>query len=258
MSALNRLNIDTPREPWIHLELGAANYGVEGFVNGKCRGGHENQLLPLYHTIDELVQTHGPNTPGIFYVNDLRQDACDYACERLRGYILKEYPKTAIRVASIAKNYFELDVLQDCHVAKLDSIHFKNPEKRHLANAVSNFKWLLAMSQSSFSSLTLVSGYQEVFSPNPYLHRAGKKSELLLRYEEDLMPPLKYLYINPNGTIDPEWEKRTKRYSIRMATLEELYTPAETSERERQKKLTRVQRVAKNIFTQTIGEKKSP
>lgn len=253
MSTITKLH--SPLEPWVHLELGAANYGIEGHSGGKCPGGHEAQLLPLYHTIDELVQTHGPNTPGTFYINDLYQKACEYACERLQTYISKEYPKTAIRVAAIVKSYFEIEIPVDCRVKKVNSIHFKNPEKYQLESASLKPNWLLEMSQRSLSSLTLITGYQENFFNSKYLSPAGKKSEIPLHYEEDPVRPLKYLYIDPNGNVDAGWRNVTRRYSIRTATPEEQYPPAELSERWNKKQLItqKIECLAKEVFEKTIA-----
>jgi hypothetical protein len=252
MASLNPLNSN--KEPWVHLELGAANYGENGY--SKRHGGHDSQFLPLYHTIDELIQTHGPNTPGIFYVNDFYEDACKYSCGRLRDYISKTYPETKIQLASIVKDYFEIDILADCGVEKVDSIHLKNPERYQLLYVCTRPNWLLKMSEGSRSLFTLITGYRNFFSDDRWFCPARKKSERSLRYEQDPTPPLNYLYFEPDGTLNPEWEQTTRRYSIRLAAPDEQYTPAEMSERwgKKQSITQRIETIAKEIFEKTAAK----
>lgn len=114
---------------WIHLELGAGNYGEFGGQSRKK--GHYNpemQYAILFWTLDELVTRFGE--VGIMFINDLKAADTEYAAEKLREYALqKGYSHISVIAAAgdyTSTNFFS----QLAHYEReyYDSIHLKNPE----------------------------------------------------------------------------------------------------------------------------------
>lgn len=224
-----------PEKPkgWTHLELGAANYGVKG-LNGRPTG-HENQLSPLYRTIDSLVHAQGET--GTFFINDLDTDDCNYAKEQLTNYITKTYPSAAIKVDIIAKSYFDIKIPSDCGVDQVDSIHLKNPDmNRQLDGVFDQREWVLDLVRGSKTGLSIFvpeEGERHIANEG-MLRISGCRSVAPLRYSKADKPSPEYVYYNPEGTYRHEWANNTYEYSIVPSSEEERLTPTELAERREQ------------------------
>lgn len=220
---------------WVHLELGAANYGLKGTFkldNLDARGGHEKQFQPLYQTIDELINKQGPN--GTIFLNDIDEKDCQYTCQRLRDYITKTYPASAIQVKYIVKDYQLINIPHDLERTQIESIHLKNPGNNQIEDDLLSPDWMKKMldySKTGFTIVTHKSGTMQ-----RCLLESGKKGEGMgLRYEKSTQPS-KYTYVFPDGTsVDKEWEEQTYEYSIRTSFPTECYTSQEMKERELKK-----------------------
>lgn len=141
---------------YVHLELGAGNYGQEGhtrkalfmtysannvgipsprtFFEGITENASmavlplkpEIQYRLLFLTLDELVKRN-PGEQIVFHVNDLVVEWADYASERLREYAgRKGYD---VIVETVPGNYFQLGTTN-----VYDSVHLKNPELMYAAS----------------------------------------------------------------------------------------------------------------------------
>lgn len=112
---------------WTHLELGAGNYGYQ-------ENGGSEQYHILFYTLDELVERYGPI--GTFHINDINEEWCDYACEKLREYAYQKGLDRVI-IGSIPGDYEFLYLPYP-----YDSVHLKNPEPSFF-NANGNTRELL-------------------------------------------------------------------------------------------------------------------
>lgn len=130
---------------WLHLELGAGNYGQTGITNNKniftnfedvskylnqsvMATDPEKQYALLFWTLDVLVNRYGKN--GVFHINDLYLIDALYAAKHLKDYAKKNaYDSLIIEV--IPGDYSKIDsilTLQKFGKAKYSSVHLKNPE----------------------------------------------------------------------------------------------------------------------------------
>lgn len=130
-------------EAWTHLELGAGNYGKDGYsqesqirviqklsvsdkphyVDRLPEKGYGNydpydQYAVLFWTLDQLVKRYGEE--GIFIVNDIHPSYAEEAKTQLQKYSeLKGYNK--ISIEALAIDYLKIGSLYD-------TVHLKNPE----------------------------------------------------------------------------------------------------------------------------------
>jgi hypothetical protein len=142
---------------WSHIELGAGNYGLDGhtktsqymtilmefkYVSDRYKELIDSlpesnpnpdydpyhQYAVLFDTLDQLVDKYGPK--GIFHINDLFQEYCDYAALQLREYAkIKGYKDIIIEV--IPGDYTQINpetTLEKYSKHLYDSAHLKNPE----------------------------------------------------------------------------------------------------------------------------------
>jgi len=114
---------------WIHIELGAGNYGEFG---GRSRKIEEfdpaEQYAILFWTLDELVARYGEE--GVFFVNDINPKYADYATEKLQAYAL-EKALMNVSILSAPGDYTETPFapfLAPFGKDFFDSIHIKYPE----------------------------------------------------------------------------------------------------------------------------------
>ncbi|MFN4175161.1 MAG: hypothetical protein ACK4HV_08680, partial [Parachlamydiaceae bacterium] len=134
---------------WAHLELGAGNYGLEGYSKASQKevihrieatkkptyvdrlpekgfGNYDpyEQYAVLFWTLDQLVKRYGDK--GLFHVNDIRQDYANEAAKQLKVYALKQ-GYVDIKINPIAMDYMHFD--PNITLGKLyDTVHLKNPE----------------------------------------------------------------------------------------------------------------------------------
>jgi hypothetical protein len=213
---------------WTHLELGAANYGLEG-INSK-KAGHENQLQPLYKTIDQLINQHGPN--GTIFLNDLKLEQCEFARGKLQNYIKSSYPNSAIRVGIVAKDYTLINIPDDLKVAELTSVHMKNPDIHQLESAVMDHNWIKKVLDSA-KQFVIVTPFKDTVAA--YLVKHGVKKEMeRLRFEKPVQHDT-FVYVNPDGKYRKEWEGNTFHINIRKPLLEESFTKDEMDARHKRK-----------------------
>lgn len=217
---------------WTHLELGGANYGVDGHSKGEVKGGHSNQFRPLFATVDHLVTSQGSR--GTFYINDLEQSHCDYAAGKLKGYIASKYPNSKIRVFTLAKSYREIDIPADCGVEQATSVHLKNPDKGQYVEDCrlqDQTGWMENVAKCSKTGLRIIHYYDSSVKPPMSTSRAGEKTFQLLRYDKvplrQTLDGQDYVYVNPDGRTDPLWSFLSYNYTFRVRNERETLTPAE-------------------------------
>ncbi len=141
---------------WIHLELGAGNYGsrkahiktslsktalieigdvsdAKHYVNAldeMPQGGYipQEQYGVLFWTLDQLVERYGE--AGVFHVNDIQKGDAFFATEKLMEYATEKGYDSVI-IEAVPGDYrstdFEQNLLEYSRV-KYDSVHLKNPE----------------------------------------------------------------------------------------------------------------------------------
>lgn len=128
---------------WSHIELGAGNYGSDGYsktsqkeviknfivtekpnyvdrLPDKGYGNYDpyEQYAVLFWTLDELVRRYGAK--GRFCVNDINPSYADEAARQLKLYAEKKgYGE--IRIESLPGDYLNVNNLYD-------TAHLKNPE----------------------------------------------------------------------------------------------------------------------------------
>lgn len=142
-------------EEWVHLELGAGNYGRDGhtqtsqaktvvlklkeitsepnYIDELEETGSgdylpEEQYEILFWTLDQMIQRYGEK--GIFHVNDLYEDYAEYATEKLANYAAS-MGYHSVTIESIPGDYASLDpsrTLAKHGKHSYTSIHLKNPE----------------------------------------------------------------------------------------------------------------------------------
>jgi hypothetical protein len=140
---------------WIHLELGAGNYGADGhtksalaktvlmkvqmiselknFIDDLEEMGHgdyraDDQYRVLFWTLDELVHRFGER--GIFHVNDLCPEYATFAAEKLTEYA-KNRGYSSLVIEAVPGDYTLIhsdETLSKYGKAKYTSVHLKNPE----------------------------------------------------------------------------------------------------------------------------------
>ncbi|NGX59286.1 MAG: hypothetical protein KR126chlam3_00434 [Chlamydiae bacterium] len=113
---------------WIHLELGAGNYGEYSGKKNKEHSDPEVQYGVLFWTLDELVTRHGQT--GIMCINDIKPEYAEYTADKLREYALRK-GYSYISVISIPGDYRQTNfssLLAEYEREYYDSIHLKNPE----------------------------------------------------------------------------------------------------------------------------------
>ncbi|NGX26843.1 MAG: hypothetical protein K940chlam6_00768 [Chlamydiae bacterium] len=114
---------------WIHLELGAGNYGeFGGHSRKKGRFNPEVQYAVLFWTLDELVNRFGE--VGVMLINDRKAADIEYAAEKLREYALQK-GYSHISVITAPGDYTSTNFssqLAQYEREYYDSIHLKNPE----------------------------------------------------------------------------------------------------------------------------------
>lgn len=154
--SLVHIGLASPVEAqWFHLELGAGNYGQDGYTQTALRKtvrqtsmqftnkpnyfdclpekedieyNPEEQYELLFWTLDELVRRYGPE--GVFHVNDLRQEYADFAANQLKSYALKQGYLSVV-IESVPGDYELLrpvEILARYNQVQYDSVHLKNPE----------------------------------------------------------------------------------------------------------------------------------
>lgn len=218
--------------PWTHLELGAADYGEKGAVG--VAGEDERPIKPrgelqyetLYNTVDDLINKRGPK--GVFFLNDLNRKDCEYAAYKLRQYIHQHHPNSVdVRIQIIAKNYCEINILDDCHHNSIGSVHLKNPDLLQLKrNVLVANKWICSL-------LPFVeSGYLELFTAYPvgssfgpvhlstkHCMAGGREGSFVLRYEmAGGYPKYTYRFPPPIPSQDyPLCYRIRKRFSSEVA-----------------------------------------
>jgi hypothetical protein len=147
--------METYKNYWTHIELGAANYAEDGHTklsqsktvfselssvsakpnyfdslpeNEDFSYAPGHQYAVLFQTLDRLVEKGGRQ--GIFHVNDLFVDYTEYATFHLRKYAA-EKGYTSVIVEPIPGNYTTLSpqqTLMQYGKDRYDSVHLKNPE----------------------------------------------------------------------------------------------------------------------------------
>ncbi len=118
---------------WIHLELGAGNYGQNGSCykqRGTKKFDPNVQYKVLFWTVDELIERNGPL--GVIQINDINKEFMIYTVEKLQEYAENQgYDRLIIEGCS--GDYFATDFpssISKYDRKKYDSIHLKNPEGR--------------------------------------------------------------------------------------------------------------------------------
>lgn len=133
---------------WVHLELGAGNYGQDGHTKASQamtvlmkfkevtsarnyiddleevgRGDYkpEEQYRVLFWTLDELVRRYGE--VGTFYVNDLYEEYATFATQKLVEYA-KSKGYDSIVIEAMPGDYEQMD----CNNVKYSTVHLKNPD----------------------------------------------------------------------------------------------------------------------------------
>jgi len=140
---------------WSHLELGAANYGASR--SHKHQYDPQVQYRILFWTLEELVDRYGQQ--GIFYVNDIQEDACQYCAEQLNTYIeMQGYPITVIPLPGDYQCFQWKGPL-------FDSIHLKNPEARFFRDREETRTFLTHLASYSRDGLYLFILYSDTFFP---------------------------------------------------------------------------------------------
>lgn len=110
---------------WVHLELGAANYGPP---NKRNKTNSKDQLYLLFWTAEQLVEKFGPK--GVICVNDLEFDITQWAVDELDKF-LTENAYHQIETRNFSGDYTKLDFtsfIREYGKELFDSIHLKNPE----------------------------------------------------------------------------------------------------------------------------------
>lgn len=216
---------------WAHLELGAGNYGSQGYSRASQKDviskihvtdkpnyvdrlpekGYGNydpyeQYAVLFWTLDQLVKRHGEK--GIFHVNDIHKEFADEAAKQLKIYAEKKSYKQ-IKIESIPIDFMKLD--PNLTLGKLyDTVHLKNPEvtlfnekmdgddfyasKKSRETARNLLKKLADLSKTGLTFFTL---YDNVFFPDAEKTEFVEK-EIFYHYthEWDAVP-----YVFPRGQV---------------------------------------------------------
>ncbi len=117
---------------WLHLELGAGNYGEKGDPQDHRTTRPFDpfvQYRVLFNTVDQLIERYGPS--GIIVLNDSNIHSLRYAAEQLRLYNeIRGYDR--IEIDTIRGNYFNLNpknLLESYSRKTFDTIHLKNPDQ---------------------------------------------------------------------------------------------------------------------------------
>jgi len=151
----NSLHSKNQFQGWIHLELGAGNYGPDGhtkasqkktvlkkvsyvsekdnYINELEERGRvdylpEEQYGILFWTLDQLVERYGEK--GIFHVNDLYEEYALFGVEKIQEYALSQ-GYLEVLIEPVVGDYQNIDAratLSKHGVKKYDSVHLKNPE----------------------------------------------------------------------------------------------------------------------------------
>lgn len=143
-----------PREPWVHVELGAGNYGLnhpEAARDPNLKGGSPDQYRVLEETLDDLVKAHGKSV--VFYVNDRDAAAADYAALTLDEYRKRQgYDQVKIKT-------WVADFLTD-DPPLAGSIHLKNPDSDMVSGSALRAR-VSAIANRSRTGLEITSSYHE-------------------------------------------------------------------------------------------------
>lgn len=201
------------QEGILHLELGAANYGISEYESPLEYPSPELQLGSLVHTLDELVQEFGPR--GAFFINDLRKDDTRYAANFLARYAASQGLRD-IEVIPKHGSYFKI------RPPKVKTMHLKHPDPS--MHKPKNIKHLQRLATYSETGLELTIWYPEK------VIEAFQKHGLQCTY---LGPGLVYreecgLLVNrPTGSIliAPDTEFKPESYWQRFQDLINLKGP---------------------------------
>ncbi|MEN9343764.1 MAG: hypothetical protein RLZZ453_551 [Chlamydiota bacterium] len=230
---------NSPQSPapyWTHLELGAGNYGTDGYTQAslqktvgqvipnfctsseylsqqKTSTGNYNreQYSLLFITLEMLVERYGQE--GIFHVNDICPEYAAFATEKLQEHAMsKRY--SCIIIESIPGDYKLLDptvTLAKYNMTRYSTVHLKNPEvsfyhdkmdgNSYLSSDAScaNARSLLQrLANLSHSGLYFFVPYTKEIFPEQERQKVQKKEFYHLTAE---WPPLCYIF--PEGTRLP-------------------------------------------------------
>jgi hypothetical protein len=187
---------------WTHLELGAGNYGLDGYsqlsqkktvfkklktvstaknyldeLPEKGNGDYkpENQYGILFETLDEMVARHGP--VGIFHVNDLYEEYATFATDKLKKYA-QDKGYTSVIVESIPGDYQKINprkYLFKYGRKKYDSLHLKNPENSFFHDTLDgeNFS---ASEQARHATRTMLKRLANLSTKGLYLFMINDKN----------------------------------------------------------------------------------
>ncbi len=182
------LNAANAENPWVHIELGAGNYGPKG---GEGVKAGPDQYLNLYRALESMIRTKGES--GVIYINDYDRTAADFAASQLRNYC-KKHNYSEIEVRVLVGDYTTLALPQ------ADTIHLRYPEPSLFSDPVKMSPVLQRIANHAKQGLE-VTTYAENFF-NEYQNR-GLRIKITDRNPLPYLNPAGIAHVDGDGYIPP-------------------------------------------------------
>lgn len=199
---------------WIHLELGAGNYGKTG---GHNKRNMEQKFDPniqykvLFETLDQLIERYGP--AGVFQINDIEQAYMEYAVHKLQEYAeIQGYDRLVIE--GCPGDYFTINFMPYLNKYgryKYDSLHLKNPEGTIYRGHKKNAAAFVKNRQEARDKLQKVANYSKeglyfftLYHGNffPEVEKQEFAEQGIFYHETDQWEAVDYYHPNGNSIVD--------------------------------------------------------
>lgn len=139
---------------WVHLELGATNFGAINTDNvASTYNIVDTQYEHLLNTLDDLIKRRG--MVGLFILNDVVLEDLLHVKKHLKVHLATSYPQHRIKIKFLIGHFFDLDL------PRADSIHLKNPPWAFFNDLPKHKKFLTNCANRSSEGFIIITYFKQ-------------------------------------------------------------------------------------------------